>query len=70
MVQDLDEKFRVIIDLIYFQGYTQKEVEEELQIPLGTVKSRVRIGLRELKKVFEEYNVSLLLMGCQLFLMF
>ncbi len=52
VVEDLDEKYRVVIDLVYFKGYTQKEVEEELQIPLGTVKTRVKIGLRELRKVF------------------
>ncbi len=52
VVNGLDEKYRVVIDLVYFKGYTQKEVEEELQIPIGTVKTRVKIGLRELRKVF------------------
>ncbi|MEL6720374.1 MAG: sigma-70 family RNA polymerase sigma factor [Bacteroidota bacterium] len=53
LVDQLEEKYSVIIDLIYFQGYTQKEIEEHLDIPLGTVKSRLRIGLRELRRVFE-----------------
>lgn len=70
LVDNLEEKYRIIIDLIYFQGFTQKEVEEHLHIPLGSVKSRVRIALRELRKVFEEHNVSLLTIGSQLFLMF
>lgn len=51
-VINLEAKYREIIELIYFQGYTQKEVTEHLNIPLGTVKSRVRIGLRELRKLF------------------
>jgi RNA polymerase sigma-70 factor (ECF subfamily) len=51
-VVKLEEKYREIIELIYFQGYTQQEVTEQLNIPLGTVKSRVRIGLRELRKLF------------------
>ncbi|MEM6379618.1 MAG: sigma-70 family RNA polymerase sigma factor [Bacteroidota bacterium] len=51
-VVKLEEKYREIIELIYFQGYTQQEVTEHLNIPLGTVKSRVRIGLRELRKLF------------------
>lgn len=51
-VQQLENKYREIIELIYFQGYTQQEVTEHLKIPLGTVKSRVRIGLRELRKLF------------------
>ncbi|MEM8523396.1 MAG: sigma-70 family RNA polymerase sigma factor [Bacteroidota bacterium] len=53
LVNQLEDKYRIIIELIYFQGYTQKEIEEHLDIPLGTVKSRLRIGLRELRKVFE-----------------
>ncbi len=52
LVNGLDEKYRVVVDLIYFKGYTQKEVQEHLDIPIGTVKSRVRIGLRELRKLF------------------
>ncbi|MCB0643726.1 MAG: sigma-70 family RNA polymerase sigma factor [Phaeodactylibacter sp.] len=52
-VQQLDPKYREIIELFYFQGYTQKEVEDELEIPIGTVKSRIRIALRELRKVFK-----------------
>ena len=59
LVNQLEEKYRVIIELIYFQGYTQKEIEEHLEIPLGTVKSRLRIALRELRKVFE-YERSLI----------
>ena len=59
LVNQLEEKYRVIIELIYFQGYTQKEIEEHLDIPLGTVKSRLRIALRELRKVFE-YERSLI----------
>lgn len=51
-VVKLEDKYREIIELIYFQGYTQQEVTDHLNIPLGTVKSRVRIGLRELRKLF------------------
>lgn len=53
LVAQLEDKYKVIIDLIYFQGFTQKEVQEALEIPLGTVKSRVRIALRELRKKFD-----------------
>ncbi len=52
LVDKLEEKYRIIIELAYFQGYTQKEIEEELNIPLGTVKSRIRVALRELRSVF------------------
>jgi len=53
-VNGLEEKYRVVIDLIYLQGHTQKEVTEVLNIPLGTVKSRLKIGLRELRKLYQD----------------
>ncbi len=58
-VEGLEEKYRRIIDLVYFQGYTQQEVVKHLNIPLGTVKSRVKIGLRELRKLFIESKVMI-----------
>ena len=51
VVQKLEEKYRNVIDLIYFGGYTQAEVADELGLPLGTVKSRVRIALRHLRNM-------------------
>lgn len=59
LVEGLDGKYQEIIDLIYFQGFTQKEVMETLNIPLGTVKSRIRIALRELRKFFETHKIVL-----------
>lgn len=38
-----------IIDLIFFKGYTQKQVSEELDIPLGTVKTRSRNSILKLR---------------------
>jgi len=61
IVNALEEKYRVIIDLIYFQGFTQQEVQEYLGIPLGTVKSRTRIALRELRCLFDEQQITLIL---------
>lgn len=53
-IEILEEKYKTIIDLVYFNGYTQQEVAEQLNLPLGTVKSRVRIALRELKKALSD----------------
>jgi len=58
LLNNLDDKYRDIIDMIYFRGFTQKEVSEELDIPLGTVKTRLRIGLRELRGIFDVANVG------------
>lgn len=49
IINRLDEKYRVIIELIYFNGYTYAEAAEELAIPLGTIKSRVRKAFSELR---------------------
>jgi len=61
LVNDLNPKYKEVIDLIYFSGYTQKEVAEHLEIPLGTVKSRIRIALRELKSIFDTQMVSIII---------
>jgi RNA polymerase sigma-70 factor (ECF subfamily) len=49
----LDEKYSILIDKLYFEGYTQEEVSEELDIPLGTVKTRVRKAMVELRKILK-----------------
>jgi RNA polymerase sigma factor (sigma-70 family) len=54
LMNQLNEDQRFIIEYIYFQGYTHSEVSEEFDIPLGTVKSRVRAALQVLKKNLEK----------------
>ncbi|MEZ4948822.1 MAG: sigma-70 family RNA polymerase sigma factor [Saprospiraceae bacterium] len=49
LLKHLDEDHRKIIDLPYFQDYTQTEVEKELGIPLGTVKTRARRAIQKLR---------------------
>lgn len=48
----LPESQGSLIDMAYFQGYTQKEISEELNIPLGTVKTRMRKALVTLRRIF------------------
>ena len=52
IVGKLAGKYRTVIDLAYFQGYTQSEIEEEMNVPIGTVKTRLRLVIRELRKIF------------------
>ncbi|GLB49990.1 RNA polymerase sigma factor [Neptunitalea lumnitzerae] len=42
-----------IIDLLFFKGFTQKEASEELDIPLGTVKTRNRACINELRNMLD-----------------
>jgi RNA polymerase sigma factor (sigma-70 family) len=42
---------RQVIDLLYFGGFTQSEAAEELNLPLGTVKTRARTALKVLAKL-------------------
>ncbi|MBB3122553.1 MULTISPECIES: RNA polymerase sigma factor [Mesoflavibacter] len=48
-VDKLAEKCVKIIELLYFKGYTQKEASEELDMPIGTIKTRNRNCIQELR---------------------
>ena len=50
---NLKPEQRNIIDLAYFNGYTQDEISKEMGIPLGTVKTRMRAAIIELRKMLE-----------------
>jgi RNA polymerase sigma-70 factor (ECF subfamily) len=45
----LKDEYRTLIDLSYFQGFTHEEIAKALNIPLGTVKTRIRTALIQLK---------------------
>ncbi len=52
IVNKLNPEYQKVIHAIYFIGYTQEEASKELNIPLGTVKTRARAALKELRKLF------------------
>lgn len=49
IVNSLKDEHKILIELAYFQGYTQDEISKLLNIPLGTVKTRMRSALVQLK---------------------
>ena len=68
VIDSLDEKHRLLIDLTYFQGYSQREIEKELGIPLGTIKSRLRLAINQLREKLNDDQIRNLLVSIVLFL--
>ena len=53
-IKKLKPKCIQIIDLLFFKGYTQQETSDELEIPLGTVKTNNRNCMNELRLLINE----------------
>jgi RNA polymerase sigma-70 factor (ECF subfamily) len=47
-----------ILELAYFSGYTHVEISELLSLPLGTVKGRMRLGLKKIRDYFESRDAA------------
>ena len=47
-----------ILELAYFSGYTHVEIAELLRLPLGTVKGRMRLGLKKIRDYFESRDAA------------
>lgn len=52
-LDQIPEKQREVIKIAYYQGMTQSEIADHLNLPLGTVKTRTRQGLIKLKDILE-----------------
>lgn len=52
VLKKLTPVYRQVIEWMYFEGYTQQEIAEKFNIPLGTVKSRARLALKELREFY------------------
>ncbi|GLV58903.1 DNA-directed RNA polymerase sigma-70 factor [Dictyobacter sp. S3.2.2.5] len=57
-LMSLSTEQRMVIELAYFQGWTHTEIAEGCNLPLGTVKARMRLGLQHLKRSLEGMGVN------------
>lgn len=53
-LEKLSEKQRSVIQVAYFDGLSQSEISEEMNIPLGTVKTRMRDGMIKLRELLSQ----------------
>jgi RNA polymerase sigma-70 factor (ECF subfamily) len=57
-LQTLPADQRRVVELAYFSGYTHTEIAEVIDVPLGTVKGRMRLGLRKLRDELDREGVT------------
>ena len=56
----LSTEQREALHLAYYGGYSQSEISERLGVPLGTVKTRMRLGMMKLRDLLSPYGEGLL----------
>jgi len=57
-LQHVPEEQRRVLMMAYFDGLTQAEISDQLDIPLGTVKTRARLGLQKLRACVDKLEAS------------
>jgi RNA polymerase sigma-70 factor (ECF subfamily) len=54
VVDGLKPEYQTIVNMAYFKGYTLDEISKTLEIPLGTVKTRMRSAMQLLREHFSK----------------
>lgn len=57
-LRDLPAEQLKVLELAYFSGYTHTEIAELLDLPLGTVKGRMRLGLKKIREYFDSRGMA------------
>ncbi len=53
ILKGLLEEQKFVVEHLYFKGYSQSELAEEFNIPLGTVKTRLRLAMKQLRSIIK-----------------
>jgi len=51
LISNLSADHQQLINMSFFEGYTHKEICEKLEVPLGTVKTRIRLAIKHLRSI-------------------
>lgn len=54
----LPEEQKQVLALAYFRGLSQAEIAQTLDLPLGTIKTRVRLGMQKLRQILADQDVD------------
>ncbi len=52
LLKSLSTDHKQVLELSYYYGYSHRQISKKLNIPFGTVKSKIRIAVRELRKIY------------------
>jgi RNA polymerase sigma factor (sigma-70 family) len=53
VLNQLPAEQKLLIDMMYFKGFSQSEISKELDMPLGTIKTRVRSAMTKLRELLK-----------------
>ena len=56
-IHRLPEDQQEVLAMAYFKGYSHRQIAEALNEPLGTVKTRIRLGLQKLRQIFKDEKI-------------
>jgi len=53
-INSLPQDQKEVLAMAYFNGYTHRQIAGALNAPLGTIKTRIRLGLQKLRQIFKD----------------
>ena len=56
-IAKLPENQQEVLAMAYYKGYTHRQIAEALNEPLGTIKTRIRLGLQKLRQMFKNEKI-------------